>query len=115
MSSPPWPGPDKTDRTLCLADDRTPDADQSNDPSIPCDRTESTVFMRVRSARSGNELCGLGILLVSLAGWINRYQQHVIEYLVAEKLPGHRVCGTARFEASDFLLILKVRHVSTWV
>jgi hypothetical protein len=26
----------------------------------------------------------LQLLLVSLAGWINRYQQHVIEYLVEE-------------------------------
>jgi transposase InsO family protein len=39
----------------------------------------------------------LQLLLVSLAGWINRYQQHVIEYLVAEnrvlreQLKGHRL------------------------
>src|SRR5262249_56960291 len=26
----------------------------------------------------------LQVLLVTLAGWINRHQQHVIEYLVAE-------------------------------
>src|SRR5215831_12886867 len=57
FTSPP-PGPDKTDRTLCLADDRTRDADQRSDPSMRRDRTESTVFMRVRSVRSGNELCG---------------------------------------------------------
>ena len=39
----------------------------------------------------------LQLLLVSLAGWINRYQQHVIEYLVEEnrvlreQLKGHRL------------------------
>ena|SRR5689334_15219638 len=37
----------------------------------------------------------LRLLLVSLAGWINRYQQHVIEYLVEEncvlQLKGHRL------------------------
>ena len=39
----------------------------------------------------------LRLLLVSLAGWINRYQQHVVEYLVAEnrvlreQLKGHRL------------------------
>ena len=39
----------------------------------------------------------LRLLLVSLAGWINRYQQHVIEYLVEEsralreQLTGHRL------------------------
>src|SRR5262245_17757087 len=39
----------------------------------------------------------LRILLVSLAGWINRYQQHVLEYLVEEnrvlreQLKGHRL------------------------
>src|SRR5262249_5760161 len=37
------------------------------------------------------------LLLVSLTGWINRYQQHVIEYLVEEnrvlreQLKGHRL------------------------
>src|SRR5262245_8826326 len=39
----------------------------------------------------------LQLLLVSLAGWINRYQQHVIEYLIEEnrvlreQLKGHRL------------------------
>src|SRR5919201_1111932 len=39
----------------------------------------------------------LRLLLVSLAGWINRYQQHVIEYLIEEnhvlreQLKGHRL------------------------
>ena len=39
----------------------------------------------------------LRLLLVSLAGWINRYQEHVIEYLVEEnrvlreQLQGHRL------------------------
>ena len=30
------------------------------------------------------ELTPLQVLLVTLAGWINRHQQHVIEYLVEE-------------------------------
>ena len=30
------------------------------------------------------DLTPLQVLLVTLAGWINRHQQHVIEYLVEE-------------------------------
>ena len=30
------------------------------------------------------DLYPLQVLLVTLSGWVNRYQQHVIEYLVAE-------------------------------
>src|SRR5262245_48989045 len=30
------------------------------------------------------DLCPVRLLLVTLAGWVNRYQQHVIEYLVEE-------------------------------
>ena len=45
------------------------------------------------------ELTPLQVLLVTLAGWINRHQQHVIEYLVEEnrvlkeQLKGRRVQG----------------------
>src|SRR5207248_4202650 len=43
------------------------------------------------------ELTPLQVLLVTMAGWINRHQQHVIEYLVEEnrvlkeQLKGRRV------------------------
>jgi hypothetical protein len=33
------------------------------------------------------DLYPLQVLLVTLAGWVNRHQQHVIEYLVEENLP----------------------------
>ena len=37
------------------------------------------------------DLYPLQVLLVTLAGWVNRHQQHVIEYLVEENrsLKGH--------------------------
>jgi hypothetical protein len=43
------------------------------------------------------ELSPLRLLLVPLAGWVNRHQQHVIEYLVeenrvlSEQLKGRRI------------------------
>jgi putative transposase len=43
------------------------------------------------------DLYPLQVLLVTLAGWVNRHQQHVIEYLVDEnrvlkgQLEGHRL------------------------
>jgi hypothetical protein len=41
------------------------------------------------------DLYPLQVLLVTLAGWVNRHQQHVIEYLMEENrvLPGCVVHG----------------------
>jgi hypothetical protein len=43
----------------------------------------------------------LQVLLVTLAGWVNRHQQHVIEYLVEENRPLRRVldCGHRALQA----------------
>jgi hypothetical protein len=34
------------------------------------------------------DLCPIRLLLVTIAGWLNRHQQHVIEYLVEENSVG---------------------------
>ena len=53
------------------------------------------VLSCMRAARTVSSADDLRLLFVSLAGWINRYQQHVIEYLIEEncvlreQLQGH--------------------------
>ena len=43
----------------------------------------------------------LQVLLVTLAGWINRHQQHVIEYLVEENRVLREQIGSRRFRFTD--------------
>jgi putative transposase len=43
----------------------------------------------------------LQVLLVSLAGWVNRHQQHVIEYLVEENRVLKEQMKERRFRLTD--------------
>ncbi len=50
----------------------------------------------------------LQVLLLTFSGWINRQQQHVVEYLVEE----NRVLIVRRFESRAHLPVVELRRAA---